>query len=51
MRKFAVLTVLAIATGVNIGAAFACNHDVLCPVSWVWSDREGTCVEAPDPTS
>jgi len=28
------------------GVANACNHDILCPDQWVWSDAEGTCVEA-----
>jgi hypothetical protein len=33
----------------GVGAVFACNHDILCPDDWVWSDDEGTCVEAPEP--
>ena len=41
------LTTLSVLSG---GAAFACNHDILCPDNWVWSDGEGTCVEDPKGT-
>lgn len=50
MKRFAVLAVLALVAGINIGAAFACNHDILCPTGWVWSDNEGSCIEASEPT-
>ena len=30
----------------SAGAALACSHDIQCPDKWVWSDKEGTCVEA-----
>lgn len=44
VRRFLMMaTVLAI----GIGAAHACSHDIYCPEKWVWSDSEGTCVEAP----
>ncbi len=33
------------------GTILACNHDILCADGWVWSDDEGTCVEAESGTS
>ena len=36
---------------IPFSAAYACNHDILCPEKWVWSDAEGTCVEAEPGTS
>lgn len=50
MKRFAILTVLAIVAGIKTGTAFAYNHDILCPTGWVWSDKEGTCIETPEPT-
>ncbi len=48
-RAFALIMVSA-ALVISLRAAYACNHDILCPVQWVWSDAERTCVEATPPT-
>ena len=49
--KYAIAIVL-VCTNFAVGsAAFACHHDIMCPAKWVWSDAEGSCVEAPGGTS
>lgn len=50
MKRLLVLVLFAAAVGSNIAAAYACNHDILCPTGWVWSDKEGSCVETARPT-
>ncbi len=46
------LALLLFCTSTTLSAAvYACNHDILCPTQWVWSDAEGTCVEDPKGTS
>ena len=49
--KHAIVIGLVAASFAIGSAAFACNHDIMCPVNWVWSDDEGTCVEEPKGTS
>lgn len=51
MRMLLLIAVLALAAGIGAGVSRACNHDILCPEGWAWSDKEGTCVEAPLPTT
>jgi hypothetical protein len=50
MRHVFALFVLTALSVLSVGAAYACNHDILCPDNWVWSDGEGTCVEEPKGT-
>jgi len=47
-HAFAVF-ILSAALFLSLRVAYACNHDILCPDQWVWSDAEGTCVEAGPP--
>ena len=51
MKHAFALFMLAALLVIPLGAASACGHDILCPVKWVWSDAEGTCVEDPKETS
>jgi hypothetical protein len=51
MKHAIALLVLSTVSAFSTSAAYACNHDILCPVKWVWSDGEGTCIEAPKGTS
>lgn len=50
MRMLLALTFSTIIAATTVGAVFACDEDILCPDRWVWSDKEGTCVEAPLPS-
>ncbi len=51
MKHALALLMLSAVSALSIGAAYACNHDILCPVKWVWSDGEGTCIEDTKETS
>jgi len=51
MKYAFALLVLSAVSAITVGAAHACNHDILCPDNWVWSDGEGTCVEDPKGTT
>ncbi|MEE9587066.1 MAG: hypothetical protein V3V97_03485 [Hyphomicrobiaceae bacterium] len=51
MKHAIALLVLSVVSAFSTSAAYACNHDILCPVNWVWSDGEGTCIEDPKGTS
>ena len=46
MKTSHFLLLLLALLSVRAGTAYACSHDILCPEKWVWSDAEGTCVEA-----
>lgn len=48
MKHFQVLLLLALVLSAGTSMAMACDQDIYCPVKWVWSDSEGTYVEAPD---
>ncbi|MFQ5625622.1 MAG: hypothetical protein ACE5FM_03095 [Methyloligellaceae bacterium] len=51
MKHAVALFMLCAAIIISLSAAYACNHDILCPEKWVWSDAEGTCVEDSKETS
>ncbi len=51
MKYALAIFLLSTVSVISVGTAYACNHDILCPVNWVWSDSEGTCVEDPKGTS
>lgn len=51
MKTCMLLMVAVVAMGITMGSSLACNHDIECPAAWVWSDEEGTCVEAESGTS
>ncbi len=51
MKHAIALLVLSAVSAFSTSAAYACNHDILCPVKWVWSDGEGTCIEDTKETS
>ncbi len=46
MKQTFLLLLFISALAAGAGRVYACNHDILCPEKWVWSDAEGTCVEA-----
>lgn len=49
MKLIVTMVTVSAVLAAGIGSVYACNHDILCPDDWVWSDDEGTCVEAPEP--
>jgi len=51
MRHILLFALTLSAVLASAPATMACDEDIMCPVAWVWSDKEGTCVEAPMPTS
>ena len=51
MKHAFALFILSAALVISLRATYACNHDIECPEKWVWSDAEGTCVEAAPGTS
>lgn len=51
MKTAFLLIIALVAFAATPSSSLACNHDILCPDSWVWSDEEGTCVEAEPGTS
>ncbi len=50
MRVFLAVAVTATIMGVAMGRGLACDQDIFCPDGWMWSDNEGSCIEAPQPT-
>lgn len=51
MKRSHLLIMIAALMTAGTSAALACDQDIYCPVKWVWSDSEGTCVEAPTGTT
>lgn len=52
MKALLAITATALVlTGLSIVSSFACDQDILCPEGWMWSDSEGSCTEAPRPTT
>lgn len=49
MKRAFAMFMLSVMFVIPAGAAYACNHDILCPDQWIWSDLEGTCVEDTPP--
>ena len=45
MKYVFAIILLSTLSVISVGTAHACMHDIMCPVNWVWSDSEGTCVE------
>lgn len=48
---FAVMITALMITGLTIISSLACDQDIFCPDGWMWSDNEGSCIDAPRPTT
>lgn len=50
MDRLRIALIVGVALCAGAGAVLACDQDIFCPDTWVWSDSEGTCVKAPTET-